>query len=231
MNSLTAKRIEMLKEVKEFGIAHAASFTETSLGKQLFDSIGQIITELGSEGASQVSGRNSAHNIAAIKARIREDLREMLLTINRTARIMSVNSAEFEGKFRLPRNINDQKLLNAARAFVQDATPLKDNFIRHEMPADFLEQLTNLITAFDQAASQKTVAVSTHATARLTIEENVGRGMQTVRQLDAIIRNKFNGDPVVLSAWTRASHVARKNRKDDEEEAVTETPTIPSTPQ
>ena len=39
MNSLTAKRIEMLKEVKEFGVAYNASFPATSLGKQLFDSI------------------------------------------------------------------------------------------------------------------------------------------------------------------------------------------------
>ena len=225
MNSLTAKRIEMLKEVKEFGVAYNASFPATSLGKQLFDSIGQIVTALESKGASQVSGRNSAQNSAAVKARIREDLRESLLSINRTARIMSVDTAEFEGKFRLPRNINDQKLLNAARAFVLDATPLKDNFIRHEMPADFLEQLTGLITAFDQATSQKTAAVSTHVAARLTIEEEVGRGMQSVRQLDAIIRNKFNGDPVVLSAWVRASHVARKSRKDEEEEVEIPPPT------
>ncbi|HQR34184.1 MAG TPA: hypothetical protein PLK30_15710 [Blastocatellia bacterium] len=229
MNSLTAKRIDMLKEVKEFGITHAASFPATSLGKQLFDSVAQIVTELDSKGASQVSGRNSAQNIAAVKARIREDLRELLLAINRTARIMSVETAEFEGKFRLPRNLNDQKLLNAARAFVQDATPLKDSFIRHEMPADFLDQLSNLINSFDQAASQKTAAVSTHVAARLTIDENVGRGLQLVRQLDAIIRNKFNGDPVVLSAWIRASHVARRTRKDEEDEtsADTNVPVLP----
>jgi hypothetical protein len=222
MNSLTAKRVEMLKQVKDFGIAHAASFASTSLGKQLFDSVAQIVTELDSKGASQISGRSSAQNSAAVKSNIRTDLREMLLAINRTARVMALETPEFEGKFRMPRNINDQKLLSAARAFVLDATPLKDNFIRHELPADFLDQLNGLITSFDHATSQKIAAVTTHVAARLTIDENIERGLQTVRQLDVIMRNKFNGDPVTLSAWTRASHVARRTRKDDED-----TPHVP----
>lgn len=230
MNSLTAKRIEMLKQVKEFGIAHAASFAAGSLGKQFFDSMTPIVAELESQGATQISGRNSAQNIVAVKANVREDLREMLAAINRTARVMALESPEFEAKFRLPRNINDQKLLNAARAFVLDATPLKDHFIRHEMQADFLDQLNNLISSFDQAASQKTAAVGTHVTARLTIDENIERGLQLVRQLDAIIRNKFNGDPITLSAWTRASHVARKTHKDDEEKPHPDPNTSPETP-
>lgn len=230
MNSLTAKRIEMLKQVKDFGIAHAASFADGSLGKQLFDSMTPIVTELENKGASQISGRNSAQNIAAVKASVREDLREMLAAINRTARVMAVETPEFEAKFRLPRNINDQKLLNAARAFVLDATPLKDHFIRHEMQADFLNQLTQLVSSFDQATSQKTAAVGTHVAARLTIDENIERGLQLVRQLDVILRNKFNGDPVTLSAWTRASHVARRTKKEDEEDSSGDTKTPPVAP-
>jgi len=227
MNKLTAQRIEMLKQVKDFGIAHSSSFAATSLGKSLFDTVTEIVAEVNSKGASQISGRSSAQNSAAIKSNIRTDLREMLLAINRTARVMAVETPEFEAKFRMPRNINDQKLLNAARAFVLDATPLKDNFIRHELAADFLDQLNGLIASFDQATSQKVAAVGTHVAARLTIDEKVERGLQMVRELGVIVRNKFNGDPITLSAWTRASHVARRSRKEEEEE---DPPTDPNTP-
>lgn len=229
MNSLTAKRVEMLKQVKDFGIAHVASFAATSLGKQLFDSVTQIVTELDSKGASQISGQSSAQNSAAVKSNIRNDLREMLLAINRTARVMAVETPEFEAKFRMPRNINDQKLLNAARAFVLDAAPLKDSFIRHEMAGDFLDQLNGLITSFDQATSQKVAAVGTHVAARLTIDENIERGLQSVRQLDVIMRNKFNGDPVTLAAWTRASHVSKRTHNNGAEEPPTD-PNTPPTP-
>jgi len=227
MNKLTAQRVEMLKQVKDFGIAHSNSFAANSLGKSLFDSVAQIVTELENKGASQISGRNAAQNSAAIKSNIRTDLREMLLAINRTARVMAEETPEFEAKFRMPRNINDQKLLNAARAFVLDATPLKDNFIRHELAPDFLDQLNGLITSFEHASSQKAAAVGTHVAARLTIDENVEHGMQLVRQLDAIMRNKFNGDPVTLSAWTRASHVSRRVRNNDDEETPPVHPNIP----
>lgn len=222
MNSLTAKRVEMLKQVKDFGAAHAAAFAEGSLGRQLFDSVAQTVADLESKGASQISGRNSAQNIAAVKSGLREELREFLTAINRTARVMAVEAPEFEAKFRLPRNINDQKLLNAARAFVLDATPLKEHFIRHEMAADFLDRLNRLIGSFEQATTQKTAAVSTHVAARLTIDENVERGLQQVRQLDVILRNKFNDDPVTLAAWTRASHVAKRTRSSDGETPATD---------
>jgi hypothetical protein len=227
MNSLTAKRVEMLKQVKDFGLTHAAMFADGSLGKQLFTSVAQTVADLENQGASQISGRNSAQNITAVKASVREELRELLLAINRTARVLALETPEFEAKFRLPRNINDQKLLNAARAFVLDATPLKEHFIRHELPGDFLDQLTRLIGSFEQATTQKTAAVGTHVAARLTIDENVERGLHLVRQLDVVIHNKFSGDPVTLSAWTRASHVAKRTRTNDGETPATDPAAMP----
>ncbi len=49
------------------------------------------------------------------------------------------------------------------------------------------------------------------------MDETVARGLQAVRQLDVVIRNKFNGDPGVLANWTRASHVAYRIRNNTPE--------------
>jgi hypothetical protein len=217
MDTLTVRRFEMLKQVKDFGLAHSASFPAGSLGKELFDSLAQLITNLDGHGATQISSRGAAQTSAAQKATLREELRDSLAAINRTARVLAVDSPGFEAKFRMPRNVTDQQLLIAARAFVLDATPLKDDFLKHELPADFLDQLSRLITTFEQASSQKSAAVGAHVATRLTIDETVANGLQTVRQLDAIVRNKFNGDPILLSAWVRASHVARRSRNPDAE--------------
>lgn len=113
---------------------------------------------------------------------------------------MAFGTPVLENKFLLPCGTNDQNLLNAA--------PLKEAFLKHEMPADFIERLTQLFTDFEQVSTQKATAVSTHVAAKITMDETVARGLQAVRQLDVLIRNKFNGDPAILANWTRVSHVA-----------------------
>lgn len=218
MDSLTIKRYEMFKRVNEFG--HTHTFAEGSLAKELFGVIKQVITDLESQGANQSSGLNAAQGSTATKAAIREELRDRLLTINRTARVMALKSPGFERQFRFPRAVGDQALLNAARAFAADAAPIKDRFIQRELPTDFIEQLNAQIDAFEDALKQRTAAVGSHMSARVAIDESVALGLQTVRELDVIVRNKFNGDSVILAAWAGASQVARRARAAAAAEAI-----------
>lgn len=220
MDSLTVKRFEMLKRVRDFGLTQTAAFPEASLGKELFSTITQLVTELESQGANQLSGRGAAQSSTATKATLREDLRETLLAINRTARVLAFETPGLDDKFRFPRGMNDQTLLTAARAFAADALPLKDKFIKHEMAANFIEKLNQQINGFEQAMTQKNAAVGTHVTAKIAIDDAIGRGLQTVRQLDVILRNKFNGDPALLAEWARASNVAKRTRNAEAESSV-----------
>jgi hypothetical protein len=217
MDSLSIKRFEMLKRVKDFGTAHASAFADGSLGKELFETVAQIVNEVESQGATHLSGLGAAQPSTASKSATREDLREMLQAINRTARVLAFDTPGLDNKFRFPRGLNDQTLLTAARAFAADATPLKDQFVRHEMTADFIEKLNQTINAFEQATTQKNTAVGLHRTTKMALDDNLGRGSQAVRQLDVVIRNKFNGDPVTLAEWTRASHVAKRTRNAEAE--------------
>ena len=90
--------------------------------------------------------------------------------------------------------------------------PIKAAFLKLEMPADFLARLNQLVTDFEQTTTEKATAVGAHVAAKISLDEAVARGLQAVRQLDVVIRNKFNGDPGVLANWTRASHVAYRVR-------------------
>ena len=114
------------------------------------------------------------------------------------------------------------------RAF-DAVAPLKAAFLKHEMPADFIERLTQLIAAFEKVSTEKASAVGAHVTAKIAMDESVARGLQAVRQLDVVIRNKFNGDPAMLANWTRASHVAYRIRNNAPEPPPTN-PNQPPTP-
>lgn len=68
-------------------------------------------------------------NSAATKVVIREEMRNPLLMINRTVRVMAIKIPGFDQQLRFPRAVGDQALLNAARAFAADAALLKERFI------------------------------------------------------------------------------------------------------
>ncbi len=136
---------EMILRVRDYGVQQASSFPASTRGAELFAVIDQAATTLASHVAKQSAGAGSAREGTATKAVAREGLRNWLERIRRTARSMSQTTAGLDSKFRIPRNMTDQALLGTAQAFHDEATPLKDEFIKYAMPATFLEDLAGQI--------------------------------------------------------------------------------------
>lgn len=212
MKSQETRRYEMLKRVRDFGAARAAAFPAPTLGQELFTVVAAVVAELESHAASQTSGLNAAVGGTTTKALIREDLRDALAAINRTARSLAYETPGLDDKFRLPRSSNDQALLSAARAFAADAAPMVSAFVRYELPENFLADLQAQIDAFEATLSQRATAKGTHVAATAAIDAALSRGLVAARQLDAIVRNKLRDDPAALAAWATASHTERTPR-------------------
>jgi hypothetical protein len=212
MNALEMRRMEMLTRVRDFGAAHAALFPETALGGQLFDVLSVAVEDLTREAVTQTSGVSSVQQATASRSGAREALRESLQAITRTARAMALDTPGLENKFRLPRSGSDQALLNTARAFAADAAQVKAQFIRHELPATFLEDLQTDIADLERAIGSQNTGRGAHVTATASIDAAIERGMNAVRKLDAVVRNKFRDDPATLAAWESARHIERAGR-------------------
>ena len=165
------RRRAMFVRVKDFGIAHSSDFSPDGLGSQLFTQLTGVLTELSGHAANEASSRGAAREGTSTRAAAREALREDLEAINRTARAMAEDTPGINDKFRLPRGINDQNLLNAARAFAADAAPLSAQFRQHEMPANFLQDLTADIAALETAINHQSGGVGDHVAAGVAIDE------------------------------------------------------------
>jgi hypothetical protein len=118
-----------------------------------------------------------------------------------------------DDKFRLPRNNNDQQLLAAGRAAAIDAAPFSAQFIAHEMPADFLEDLAADIGDLEAAMSDQSGGIGNRVAAAAAIDDAIDRGIEVVRKLDAIVKNKYANNPATLAEWTSASHTERAPKK------------------
>lgn len=212
MNTVVSRLLETFVRVRAFGEERAASFTTDSLGGEQFKIIAEVVETLNAAITAQTSGKSSVQQATSSRTGAREALRESMQAISRTARAMALDVPGLENKFRMPRSGSDQALLYAARAFLADAEPLKDEFIRHELPATFLEDLRADIANLERAMSGQNTGRGAQVTATASIEPTVERGMNALRRLDAIVRNKFRDDPATLAAWEHARHIERPAR-------------------
>jgi hypothetical protein len=213
MNDSQIRIYEMLTRVRNFGAGHAASFPVTSLGAQKFAAVSGVVDELEQHGTAQSSSGSAARTSTGAKKLAHDNVRRKMMALSETARVMESTLPGIAASFRVPSTNGARALLNAARAFVEAATPLKNEFTSREMPANFLEDLTGAINDYESALNSKNLNTEIRVTATAAIDAVVERGRELVREIDAIVRNKFRNDPATMAAWESANHVERPPRR------------------
>ena len=125
-------------------------------------------------------------------------------------------SEEFTGveeKFRVNPELKDRDLLTFAHNAAAEALPLKAEFLKRGIRADFLEDLAADAAAFEQALSNRTEQKHAHVGATASIDDLIDSGLKRVRRLDPVMRNLFEDNTAKLAAWLGASRVERAPRR------------------
>ncbi len=231
MTDTERRRFETFLRVRAFMTDRSAQFPSTTLAGELLTQLNAVIDEMNTHTTAQTSGRSAVLQSSTSKAAARDELRRDLDAISRTARVLASSITGLEDKFRAPRSVSDQALLATARAFAADALPLAAEFKRRGLPDDFLEDLNADIAEFEQAINEKIRKRGAQVAATAAIDDALERGINIVRELDAIMRNRLSSDHAPLAAWLSASHTQRSPRRSTTETPETpETPGTPSTP-
>ncbi len=209
MTQQDTHRHDTLNRVRDFGAAHAADFPAESLGAKKFAAVAAGVALFAQNAAAQKSGAGAARSGTSGQGVCYALLHDELAVINHAAHALALEVPGLDQKFRLPRSAGHKALLAAARAFRADATPLKDQFIALELPANFLEHLDADIAAFETAKSTQHDGTIGRVSATAELDATLHTAFQAVRVLDVIVRNKYRDNPAVLAAWTTASHTVR----------------------
>lgn len=226
MTNQEIRRLEAFKRVRNFDVTHEGLFPAGTLGRDLFDTVANIVTDLEGHAATQSSGWGTSRRGTAGKAAARAALLEDMTLIRRTARSMSVVMPGLDQKFRIPRNSSDQELLATGRAFLADAAPLKAEFLRRELQERVFQDLEANVAAFEAALASQYTGKEEGVTAGGSIDAAIQRGTDALRQLDAIVRNKLHNNTATLIAWESARRAERAPRRSDPDD-----PDTPQTPQ
>jgi hypothetical protein len=195
-------------------------FSTGGAARQLFADLQATTTEVEQKGSAYGTGRSDAkHGTQTISA-TREALLMDLVSIREAAKVMNV-----EDKFPYPRLDNDEQLLQMADVYVTNATPLKTEFIAHELPEDFLEDLAEGKETFQAAMANRLNAVGDHIAAREELDDALAHGVEIVRKLTSLVKVRYANNPGKLAEWMAASHIQRPPRR-----AKAEEPPAPSPP-
>lgn len=207
MNDNQVRTREAFVRAREHFAQVSSQFSQGGAARQIAADLATVIGDIDTQAAAQAGGIGQARQHTASRDDARRELREDIEAIHRAARAM-----DLQREFPLPAEGNDRLLLNAARSFGVNATPLKVQFIAHEMPSDFLEDLATDITAFETVIAERENVVGDHVAARAALADLFERGRELLSKLNAMMRNKFANNPDILAEWIRASHVERAPR-------------------
>jgi hypothetical protein len=213
MTERQERRLAALGRIVGFGKLHPEDFPAGSKAGTFLEQItaAETAAKNGGTGQSLHGGHRQAGT--ATKAEFFEEILDDMREISRTARALAMDMTGLDEKFRIPRGTSHETVLAAARAFLEDATPLSEIFIEYQLPADFLEDLAADIAAFEAADEDQGEGLTEQVGATRSVAEAISIGATSARKLDPILRNLYRRNAERLAEWISASHVERPEKK------------------
>ena len=131
-----------------------------------------------------------------------------------TARDAAHTNEVFVNKFRIPRqNLNDQTLLETARAFYANSEAVAQEFKDYGYSDDFREDLETMIEEFDETIDTQDAALRNRVASNAAIDDLLDKALNGRRTLLVIVPNLFKNDPAKLADWASASYVEKLPKK------------------
>jgi hypothetical protein len=220
MNDRDQRRYERLTRIQTFGAENAADFAAGSKAKTHFTNLDGIVAQLDTAKAGQSPTRVS-------KETLLDALMIDLKNIARTARSIELGENGFAAPYRIPDNPAESAITTHADAVLQrledqaaDSAAIKTakaalraRFVAYEMEADFVGDLRADRNAIADANRRNQAETQEGVESTGLIGELLSRANNEVRELDAIMHNKYTRQPEKLRAWKSASHIERAPKR------------------
>jgi hypothetical protein len=217
MNLVTKNILETGIRVLEFKTEPGVP-TTNARATALFTQLGTEVAAMQGHATTQAAGVGVVHSGAVQRREIAKVLRRKFREITDTAK--GLDKETYPGaaaQFRMPRSQSYQALLATGNAFLEDVGPIKAGFVECGLPADFDEQLGDVVASFATATGVRDsgLAEQIRGTSGIDAQATVVRG--TIGKLRAVLNNLLASNPGLLSAWKSASRIPRSPVREDEE--------------
>jgi len=222
MNDADRLTHQMLVRAREAFAQSLSDFSAGGAAHQCYADLQAATARVEQKGAAYGTGRSDAKHGTHTRNATRETLLADMFAIREVSKVMDV-----EQKFPYPSRDSDEQLLQMADVYVTNASPLKAQFIAHELPEDFLDNLAENKAALQAAIANRLNAVGDHIAAREELDDALADGVASVRRLTSLMKVKYANNPGKLAEWMAASHIERPPRRARPAEPPTTSPPQP----
>jgi hypothetical protein len=203
MNRKDMEMFEMLTRIVGFGVSRQTAFPAGSLIGELLETLKSSLKTWSAESATYVSAGKAKRTSKTATDAAREQLRGMV------AKIIHLNESVQGTRIALPELSRDRVLINEANGFLRDADSLREEFVRHALPAEFPAEVGAAVKELEQAKANYSAARATGSMARQNIAELIEEISVNLRKFDFLVANAFEGDSGVLAAYATARVIPR----------------------
>lgn len=211
MTHTQTRRYEMLVRVRDFGEQHRDLFPQDTVAGQALASLDTAVAQLSTHAVSKM--KTTGDGVTARRS-ARAELRRRLTAMARSARAIARTQPGFDERFRLPDQPTDQTILTAGRMFLDESQgAAKATFLEYGMWPDFGTTLSAVVEAFATSLRSVEAGRDGRTEARAAIEAALETGFEAVRQLDVIVANRLQDDPVTLAVWERDRKIETRLRR------------------
>jgi phage-related tail protein len=200
------------RRVREFVSTLTATFPAGSRGAALFAAVDAAITEVEEQAARQDAANLDRQESTEQKETAINALLEKMRAINRTARSLNKQLPGLADQFKMARG-STQAIVTRARAFITAATPIQTEFTSRGLPDTLLTDLQAAIDAVAEAEARQSAALAEQMAATAEVAAALRQERDAVRELNAIMLNKFRDDASTLAAWESASRIESAPKK------------------
>jgi len=201
---------DMMVTTREFDAVNFLDYKYLPDGELQFAIVRDVITNLEQYLATQVSGEKGqaveqkSVLILAVKRKLKE--------YAEAARSLNIGDAGFRRLFLVPEGNGAQKIIASGRAFVEEITKHKPEFKRFGLMDADLAALKNDLDDLQAAAAAKGKAGAKGVGATAGIDDEIMRGMNAEKFLDAMMKIVYRHNAAKLGEWKSARHIRRTSR-------------------
>ena len=199
----------MFLRVLAFLQANAADFANIPAAAAVIAVLLAETPVLGNLGEAKVSDTTTAKDKTIFRGDNRDAVRDAMQDISDMWKPMAKKFQGASNRFAMPHG-SDQLLIDTARSFVAEATPLKADFVARGMPDTFIEDLEAKIEAFEASIQESSTAKIERVGTNASFKPSLDACREAVADIDPIVKMVYRTNAPKRAEWLVASHVERR---------------------
>ncbi len=209
MRFRTMQGVQVLRRVRDFLAARDIPVAIGTVAKHV-EALTAIVDRLTSHAVEQESRDRAARSATVKKGRLARELRfEYLRPIARAAKSLFPNDLEMRRALQMPPFRDHERLLATAYAVADRVQQHTQKFVDRGFAPDFVERLRKAGDAFKAAIDTRSVDVGRRAASTAGQLEELRRGREVVRLLEAMITPRLADSPDQLAEWQSLTRFSR----------------------